>query len=718
MRSKAFFPFALAVLGLTPLMAQTPPAKNVQQDEDILDLLELMTTPVVSASKSAEKLSEAPATLILITRNDIEDRGYTELSQILDDLPGMDMARSYGANYLKDYWRGYRNDIGEPFLVMVDGIEFNHLWYNTADTPLVTYPLAAVERVEVVYGPASSVYGANAFMGVINIISRKVEPGKGFTARGKLTAGSFDSRIADVFVTQSLGKATFSLAARSDKGEMDKNAAERYEYTKSKYYADSTLWGSNVVNNADYGGSASSEHQHSAVDARLSWGKTEFGYQQLIISSGYGTAYSADQSQSIGLWVRPEYSVFVRHTEDLSDKVSATTMVRYRRSDLDSSSYDLESAYSWGYPNGQTEFTYYEVVDSSMTFSQDFEYKASSSLTINAGAKFEDKTLQKGYLQPGTVISATSGTLPERPNGSLSDTNHFNSENRGIYVQGRYKIMEGQQINLGVRDDHNSLYGTANTIRGGYVGSFGSWGFKALYGQAYQEPTGRLLFGATSGTGSNSSLRPERSNTAELSGSYTARTFSVNLSLYQVNNSGKIQKLSGKVVNSGNQEVTGADLGFQWLLPVTSLRQWKVWGYYSRYFKADDIAFTPDGTVTTRSGDLSDNKFWLGTTVSVNSKVSATLLGRFIGTRPTVLSNPVREVDSYGSLDLSVNAKDFWIKGLGASLRLANMLDKAYFQPGLRSAAAGTAPGGSNDYYNSLLPQPGRAVQVSVNFNF
>ncbi|HJW72146.1 MAG TPA: TonB-dependent receptor [Geothrix sp.] len=713
MANHFLLPFALALAGLTPARTQDMPG-----EADTRDLLALLKTPVVSASKSSEKLSDAPATVIVISRSDLDDRGYTELSQILDDLPGMDLARSYGADYFKNYWRGYRNDIGEPFLVLVDGIEFNHLWYNTADTPLVTYPLSAVERVEVVYGPASSVYGANAFMGVINIIARKVAPEGAFTARGKLTSGSFESRIADLFLSKGVGNAVFTLAARSDKGEMDESAAERYEYTKAKHYADAVLWGPNVVSHATEGGSASSPHQHSALDARLTWGATEFGYQQLIISSGYGTAYAADQSQSAGLWVRPDYSLFMRHREELTDRITSSTMIRYRRSDLDSSSYDLESAYAWGYPNGQTRFTFYEVLNASLTFSQDLEYKASKALTLNAGLRFEDKTLQKAYLQPWTIIDATHGDLPARPNGGLDDTNHFNVENRGIYVQGRYHFLGNQQVNLGLRDDHNSIYGTANTFRGGYVGTFGSWGVKALFGQAYQEPTGRLLFGATSGTGSNSNLRPERSSTAELSGSFTAPAFSLTLGVYRVRNTGKIQTINDEVVNSGDQEVLGADLGCQWLLPVSSLRQWKIWGYYSRYFKAEDIAFSPSGEVRTRSGDLSDNKFWLGTTVLVNARVSATLLGRFIGTRPTVLSNPVREVPDYGSLDLSLNAKDFWLKGMGVSLRAANLLDKAYFQPGLRSASAGTAPGGSKGYYNSLLPQPGRSVQFSVTFEF
>jgi outer membrane receptor protein involved in Fe transport len=69
-------------------------------------------------------------------------------------------------------------------------------------------------------------------------------------------------------------------------------------------------------------------------------------------------------------------------------------------------------------------------------------------------------------------------------------------------------------------------------------------------------------------------------------------------------------------------------------------------------------------------------------------------------------------------LSLSLNVIDVWVKSMGVSLRAANLLDKTYFDPGLRSAGAGIVPGGSKDYYNSLLPQPGRSLQFSVTFSF
>ncbi len=705
------------LLSLAPALAQVVPGPPSPRGEDkpLKDLMELMNTHVVSASKTLEKISDAPATVIVLSRTDIEERGYTELSQILDDLPGMDVVRSYGANYFKNYWRGYRNDIGEPFLVLVDGVAFNHLWFGTADTPLVTYPLSAVDRVEVVYGPASAVYGADAFMGVINLITRKAK-GDGASVRGKLTRGAFGTKIADLSAIYRSGDLVFSVAARSDQGNVDERAAEGYEYTKAKYYANRALWGS-VVDDPNLAGSARSEHQHHAVDARLTWGDTEFGVQQLWISSGFGTAYSADQSQSLGRWTRPETSVYVRQPITLGDRVTSTILVRFRRSDVDKDSFDVESAY--GYGNGtSTVLTHYEVLDSSLGYTQDFEFKATENLSFNAGLKYEQKILQKAY-------ETALGGL--QPNDSLGDANHFSTSDRGVYLQGRWRLDPSNQLHVGLRSDTNSIYGTANTLRGGYVGTFGNWSLKALYGQAYEEPTARLLYGATSGTGANANLRPETSNTTELSAGYTQKSFSLSLDVYHVKNAGKIQKINGAVVNSGDQAIVGADLGAHWIVPVGFARQWKVWGYYSHYFTAHDVTAGPTGSLTTRSGDLADNKVWLGSTLVWNRHFSGTALARVIGSRPTVVSNPVREVGAYGTLDLILNLKDLWIEGLGFSLRVANLADRTYFQPGLRDAGAGLTPGGfkaagawkgSGSYYNSLLPQPGRSVEFSLTLRF
>ena len=614
----------------SPLLL-TVAARRPAQEVDGRNLLTFLQTPVVSASRSAEKLSEAPATVIVLSRADLEQRGYTELSQILDDLPGMDLSRSYGANYLKDYWRGYRNDIGDPFLVMVDGQTLNHLWYGTADTPLVTYPLAAIERVEIVYGPASSVYGANAFMGVINLITRKAPAGDGAAVRGSLTAGSFGTRIVDAQAAARWGRATLTLAVRGDDGHLDTAAADRYEFTRARYFEDPHIWGG-------FQGRPDSEHRNRAVDLRLGFGRTEFGFQSLLIRSGYGYTYPGDQSQSLGTWARPDTAFFLRHTEDWTPTIKATSLARYRRSDLANDSYDVESAYAQtGQPSapGWRLFSY-QSLNASLSFAQDFEIQARDWLALNLGLSDESRTLQKAYLY------GVDTTRQDPPEGRLSDPNHFSVENRGIYAQARIRLGPPHQVHFGLRSDHNGIYGAATTLRGGYVGSFGAWSLKALYGQAYQEPTARQLYGATIGTGANPNLDARALPHHRAQPRVYGPGLAVSLDAYQVRNTGKIQLINGIVDNSGDQDVTGADLGFQWLVPglwrppmeslglVQPDLQGRGPGPTYRRAPSPRAAGTWQTTRSTWAPP------WTGTPGSAVPSWPATR-----GSRPTVISNPV-----------------------------------------------------------------------------
>ena len=122
--------------------------------EDELDVLlsfsleELSDMAITSASNVVEKLSDAPATVIVISKEEIEQRGYNDVSEIFDDLPGMEIVRPYGDTYFKNYWRGYRNTIGAPFLVMVDGVSINSLYFGIV-AQMASLPLTAIVSVHV-----------------------------------------------------------------------------------------------------------------------------------------------------------------------------------------------------------------------------------------------------------------------------------------------------------------------------------------------------------------------------------------------------------------------------------------------------------------------------------------------------------------------------------------------------------------------------------------
>lgn len=200
-----------------------------------------LTPTVTSVSKSKESLLEAPATVMVITAAEIERRGYLDLEAILHDLPGFDFSRFYGVPYANIYQRGYRSADTTRTLLLIDGVEDNDLF---SQVPYISrqFPLSMIERIEVVHGPASTMYGANAFAGVINIITKEPEQ---LIADGKkigydvwLTGGSWGTGVVDGIVagqTES-GSMSWSLMARRyESDEFDLSDYSDWDYDPDFY---------------------------------------------------------------------------------------------------------------------------------------------------------------------------------------------------------------------------------------------------------------------------------------------------------------------------------------------------------------------------------------------------------------------------------------------------------------------------------------------------
>lgn len=177
------------------------------------------TVQVASVSKTRESLREAPATVVVITGEEIERRGYHDLEEVFHDLPGFDISRSNGLNYSTFYQRGFRSNVSDRNLLLLDGVEQNDLTGNTIYLSR-QYPLSNIDRIEVIYGPASTMYGANAFTGVISILTKEPEAivpaGAALGVRGQLTSGAFATRAADVTLAghDQSSSVAWSLTAR------------------------------------------------------------------------------------------------------------------------------------------------------------------------------------------------------------------------------------------------------------------------------------------------------------------------------------------------------------------------------------------------------------------------------------------------------------------------------------------------------------------------
>jgi len=198
---------------------------------------EELTTQVASVSKTSESLREAPATVLIITGEEIQRRGYLDLEQLLHDLPGFDISRLNGALYSTIYQRGYNAAANDRNLLLVDGIEQNDLGFGTVFLSR-QYPLTNIDRVEVIYGPASTMYGANAYTGVISIITKAPEAlvgeNKGFGLTGQMTGGGYGGGSLDVSSAghDRSGTMAWSLAGSFQKSqERDLSNFPYWDYT-------------------------------------------------------------------------------------------------------------------------------------------------------------------------------------------------------------------------------------------------------------------------------------------------------------------------------------------------------------------------------------------------------------------------------------------------------------------------------------------------------
>ncbi len=171
-------PAALAVVLGLALAGEPARAADPRADLSRLSLEELMEVEVTSVSKRAQKLSEAPAAVTVLTADDLRRSGHTSIPEALRMVPGLHVAR-IDANKWAITSRGFNGRFANKLLVLIDGRSvytplFSGVYWSVQDVPLED-----VDRIEVIRGPGGTLWGANAVNGVINIITKPARDTQG-----------------------------------------------------------------------------------------------------------------------------------------------------------------------------------------------------------------------------------------------------------------------------------------------------------------------------------------------------------------------------------------------------------------------------------------------------------------------------------------------------------------------------------------------------------
>lgn len=552
-------------------MAQTP----LTEEEELAQLYGDKAS-ISLATGSVQPLSRAPAVASVITARDIAAMGATDLDQVLESVAGLHVL-SWSAPFNPIYaFRGIASGYNTQVLVLVNGQPITSVFIGNRGQAWGGMPLENVARIEVIRGPGSALYGADAFSGVINVITKTAADIKG--VEFGVRAGTFRTRDAFVQMGGTLGPAQAALYLRSGSSDMQNSVIE-----KDVQSLLDGLFGSRASlapGHLEVGRDTSD----ARIDVSLDAWRLRLGWQKRKVGIGLGLADALDPTGVV-----PEtrtYADLSYTKENILPSWDLAAIANYY--DLDNPSaaigYKLfpSGAFGGAYPQGVVGNPGHAERHHHLGVSATFTGLTNHRVRLGAGYRNEDMYATSEYKNFNFVV--VPGVGPALlPLGSLVDARNdpnllylqpHKRNVRYLFVQDEWKVAPDWAITAGVRHDRYSDFGGTTNPRLAVV-----WDatynliIKALHGRAFRAPnfTEQYTLNNPVNVG-NPAIQPETMQMNELAMSWQPLTnVQVDLSLYRYRMSDIIVVVSnadpstGKTYqNTGDQTGRGLELELGW----------------------------------------------------------------------------------------------------------------------------------------------------------
>lgn len=465
-------------------VAQQPVPPGSEEEEALSAVAQLMATPVVTASRQAESSRRAPARVLVVGAETIRQRGYRSLLDLLSDLPDFKVERNVHEHYYTSFAaRGVPG--ADKFLVLMDGVRIT----GPTNEPMPifeNYPVHMLRKVEVVYGPTSALYGADAVSAVVNLITREA----GNEVEGLVEGGASDHRYGRFYAARRLGEGV-ALRVGGQVFSEHQPAMDRYYPNYQGFSAQRTgrfldFGGGRVTPSLPFEAEPSQQLSAAALYLALDLGALRLGYfntQSRFPASNKNTPDHAIYSDDVFIGHRLEvfHGTFAKEVGPLH----TTSTLAFARLELNPNS------------NYRDVFGYYDRA---------FKYARSSS----ARADFQvDWTPRPDLELTGGLALESFDTLPWSadltspvdPNGVVggqllgspgipADFFPLAFRNSGAFLQARIHAGPRWHLNLGLRFDRNSRFGSSLNPRLGWVWeSSQDFTLKASFGSAFLAPS-------------------------------------------------------------------------------------------------------------------------------------------------------------------------------------------------------------------------------------
>ncbi len=220
-----------------------PPLLFAQSFDDLaeMDIADLMYLEVTSVSKKSQKLSEAPASIYVLTQDDLQRSGANSVPEALRMVPGLSVAQ-LDANKWAISTRGFNHLYSNKLLVLVDGITVYSPLFSGVHWDAQDLLLENIDRIEVIRGPGATLWGANAMNGVINITTKQTADTLGIQVTQfigsndkTITTGRYGGNLGENGHYRVFGKVRDTRANVDSDGN---NAADNWEQARAGIRAD------------------------------------------------------------------------------------------------------------------------------------------------------------------------------------------------------------------------------------------------------------------------------------------------------------------------------------------------------------------------------------------------------------------------------------------------------------------------------------------------
>lgn len=441
-------------LGASAAEAPRPGQTATRLTELSLDeLMQIEVPTVYGASKREQKVTDAPSSVTIITADDVKRYGYRTLAEILQSVRGLQVSNDRNYYYLGIRGFSRPGDYNARVLVLVDGHRINDNVYDSGfiGTEFIL-DVDLISRVEVIRGPGSSLYGNNAFFGVINVVTKKGREFGGPEISGAVA--SFDSYQGRWTYGQQFKNGVELLLS----GSWSDSAGPRRLYF-ADYDAPETNHG--IAEGTD-------DEDFQSAFANVSY--RDFNLQGAFVSrekgiptGAYETVFNSPRNRTVD--ERAYLNLKYEHT--FFDQLDVMGRAYY-----DHYLYDGDYLYDYAEPGDPPDLVLNQDETRGDWVGGEFQLRErlEGGHTFTLGAEYREDLRQD------------QRNFDRQPYDLLFD-HAGHSRNWGVYLQAEVAILTNLTLNAGARYDEYDTFGdTANPRIGVIYHPWPKTGVKCLYG--------------------------------------------------------------------------------------------------------------------------------------------------------------------------------------------------------------------------------------------